>query len=126
MTVYNVSSPYRVQGSDYDYEIRLNRAVYQIVVFLFSLVGIGQYKRRFVYRIAFFNIEVFLMPVGYYDLVSAALHDNLSIMQSWDNDTKNRYLSDKLAISGLSGIARKQAKASLAIKYSLNPIVYGL
>jgi len=92
---------------------------------LLTVLRIGKAVRPTAYRIALGNAELFLINEGDVDVVTLALHSNLAIMRGWDAETKASYVQAKCSLAHLSGLARKQAKAMLAIQYGLNPVVYG-
>lgn len=124
-TLRNVSSPYRTAGSDVDLELWLSATLFEIVVAVLDTLGIGGYKRSRTYRIAFGNVELFVIDASAPDEVTLALQSNLRTMRNWDNSTSACYAEWKSTLSHLSGVQRKVAKAAVARMFGLNPIVYG-
>lgn len=126
MKLKNVSSPIRTQGSDLDLELSCNPTEFHIVSRTLTAFGIGTMVRNLTYRVAVFNIELYIIDATRPDEITQAVHNNHNTMMQWDNETRSRYRTDKLAISHLAGDARKRAKARLAEKHGLNPCVYDI
>ena len=123
--IKNVSSPFRTSGSDIDLEVRAVSWLWQMLVRALSWLEVGRFKRSTAYVVSGGNVEVFVLDSANLDDVTLALEINLAKRRSWSSETASSYLRSKEAISGLRGVERKQAKASLAVRYGLNPVVYG-
>lgn len=123
--IRNVSSPFRTSGSDIDLEVRTASWLWQMLVRALSWLGVGRFKRSTAYVVSSGNVEVFVLDMANLDDVTLALEINLAKMRSWSSETASSYLRSKEAISALRGAERKQAKAALAVRYGLNPVVYG-
>lgn len=126
MQLKNVSSPFRTQNSDYDLQAELPSFLFDVVTKFCQTVGIGAMKRDSVYRIELSStIEVFILPSDHSDMVTFALENNLVTMKNWNTEIKLNYLEEKAKIANLQGKERKMAKAQLALRFGLNPVVYG-
>lgn len=124
-TLRNVSSPFRTAGSDVDLELWLSATLFEIVVAVLDTLGIDGYKRSKTYRVAFGNVELFVINANDIDDVTLALQSNLRTMRGWNDSTTASYMEWKQQLSALSGTDRKVAKAAVARMFGLNPIVYG-
>jgi hypothetical protein len=121
----NVSSPFAVSGSDTDLELWMPAGLWAFVVAVLATLGLGHLKRSRTYRIACGSVELFLIDATQPDEVTIALAHNLATMREWGAVAKAQYLSAKESVAHLQGTDRKHAKADLAVRFGLNPIVYG-
>lgn len=124
--VRNVSSPFTVAGSDVDLEWWMPTWCWSMITALFAALHIGHAKRSKTYRVELSPLcEMFFIDADAPDEVTLALQHNLATMRGWDEAGKAAYLAAKERISDLQGPDRKHAKAELAVRFGLNPIVYG-
>ena len=124
--IENVSSPFAVRGSDTDWTVYVGPGDWDALVGIFREEDFGSMVRPGVWRVEpQGDVEVFICTSGLpYDDLSRTVAENVHTMKSWERDTKDAYLREKLAIQDLAGSSRKAAKARIAEMFNLNPKPY--
>jgi hypothetical protein len=128
MSIKNVSGRARTAGSDYDLEVWLCGWLWHLLTQACEWLGLGSFKRPLTYRlhllVGTLDVELFLIDRQRPDAVTVAAGNNVRLQWTWDAATFAAYCAAKAQIAHLSGCARKQAKAVLAMQFGLDPIVY--
>jgi hypothetical protein len=121
--LYNVSGRSRTSGSDTDLQLWLPGWAFQAATFVFKVLGLSEYCFA-TYHFGGERVELFILDANRPERKALAALHNSKTQQAWDEATFTAYTAEKGTIAHLRGLARKAAKAQLAVKYGLDPIVY--
>ncbi len=121
--LYNVSGRSRTSGSDTDLQLWLPGWAFRAATFVFSAFGKAEYCFA-TYHFGGERVELFVLDANRPERKALAALHNSKAQRSWDEVTLAAYTAEKESIAHLRGHARKAAKAQLAVKYGLDPIVY--
>ena len=121
--LYNVSGRSRTSGSDTDLQMWLPGWAFQAATFVFSAFGKAGYCFA-TYHFGGEHVELFVLDANRPERKALAALHNSKVQRSWDEAAFAACTTEKESITHLRGHARKAAKAQLAAKYGLDPIVY--
>ena len=119
MTLQNLSSRVKTQGSDIDMIMWLSSFSWDIAKVLFSSrMTDGQIP--FSFKVFGLEIDLYLTPKAIPPRRAMIALLSYEIQQAWDNDTLACYTRDKeMTVARLQGKERKLAKVALAQEYGL-------
>ena len=121
--LYNVSGRSRTSGSDTDLQLWLPGWAFEAATFVFKALGVSEYCFA-TYHFGGECVELFVLDANRPERKALAALHNSKVQQAWDEATFAAYTAEKESVAHLRGHARKAAKAQLAVKYGLDPIVY--
>ncbi len=112
--IYNLSSPFRTKGSDYDVQVVVGSRLHAL------LSRLGTLKRDgLAVTFSLGKLDVWVLNQERPDPVSLALRENNRAMRSWDTSTAEAYRQWKQFVGH-----DKRNKACLAHLFGLDPRVY--